>query len=59
MKRTELVRRLRKGGYKIVKGGKHGMAVHPDKPGKIPIPHSSIINDFTAKGILRDAGLPE
>ena len=58
MKRTELVRKLQKGGWKITKGGKHGMAKHPEKPGvKIPIPHGSKIDEFTAKGILRDAGL--
>ena len=57
MQRTLLIKKLMKGGYKIMKGGKHGMAKHPDRPGKIPIPHGSQINDFTAKKILKDAGL--
>lgn len=57
MKRTELIRKLRKGGWKVSAGGKHGMAKHPTKPGKIPIPHGSEINDYTAKSILRSAGL--
>ena len=58
MKRTELERKLKKAGWKIVPGGKHKMAKHPDKPGeKIPIPHGSDINDYTAKGILEDAGV--
>ncbi|MCL2605373.1 MAG: type II toxin-antitoxin system HicA family toxin [Defluviitaleaceae bacterium] len=58
MKRTELMRRLQKGGYKIMAGGKHGMAKHPNKPGeKIPVPNGSKIDDYTAKAILRDAGL--
>ena len=33
IKRRELERKLRKGGWKIHAGGKHGMAKHPDKPG--------------------------
>jgi len=58
MQRTELVRKLRKGGWKIIPGGKHGMATHPNKPGeKITVPNSSKIDDYTAKGILTAAGL--
>jgi len=58
MKRRELERKLRKGGWKIHEGGKHGMAKHPDKPGiKIPVPHGSIINDYTAKEIMNKAGV--
>ena len=58
MQRTELERRLRKGGWKIEPGGKHKMAKHPNRPGeKIPIPNGSKINDYTAKGILEKAGL--
>jgi hypothetical protein len=29
MQRTELLRKLRKGGWKIEPGGKHGMVTHP------------------------------
>jgi len=57
MKRSELVRKLRKDGWIITPGGKHGMALHPTKPGKIPVPNGSNIKDTTAKGILKDAGL--
>jgi predicted RNA binding protein YcfA (HicA-like mRNA interferase family) len=58
MQRTELERRLKRGGWKIISGGKHSMAVHPDRPGeKIPVPNGSQINDYTAKGILKSAGL--
>jgi len=57
MQRTELIRRLKKDGWVVKPGGKHGMATHPRKPGKIPIPNGSQINDYTAKGILRSAGL--
>jgi len=58
MQRSELVRKLKKGGWDIVTGGKHAMAKHPNYPGvKIPIPHGSKIDDYTAKGILTAAGL--
>ena len=57
MRRSELVRKLKKAGYKIEEGGKHGMAIHPDKPGKIPVPHGSKIDYWTGQGILKDAGL--
>jgi len=57
MKRTELVRKLRKGGWIITPGGKHGLALHPLKPGKIPVPNGSIIKDTTARAILKAAGL--
>jgi hypothetical protein len=34
------------------------MAKHPDKPGfKIPIPRHTEINEYTAKQILKEAGL--
>jgi len=58
MQRTELERRLAKGGWVIKSGGKHNYAEHPSKPGvKITVPRGSKINDITAKAILRDAGL--
>ena len=58
IKRSEIVRKLKKAGWKIISGGKHGMAVHPNEPGKrIPIPHGSKIDYWTAKGILQEAGL--
>jgi len=55
MKRSELVRKLRKDGWVISPGGKHGLATHPIKPGKIPVPNGSTIKDTTAKAILKDA----
>ncbi|MCL2604286.1 MAG: type II toxin-antitoxin system HicA family toxin [Defluviitaleaceae bacterium] len=58
MKRTELERRLRRGGWIIESGGKHNKAVHPKKPEKIiPVPRGSNINEYTAREILKDAGL--
>ena len=57
MKRTELIRKLGKAGWKVQKGGKHGMAKHPGRPGeKMPVPHGSDINDYTANEILEKAG---
>ena len=58
MQRTELERRLRKGGWSIYSGGKHNYAKRPDRPGvRIQIPRGSIVKDPTANGILKDAGL--
>jgi len=58
MKRTELERKLRKGGWVIRSGGKHNKAIHPDKPNiTITVPHGSKIKEYTARGILKDAGL--
>jgi len=57
MKRSELVRKLKKDGWVINPGGKHSLATHPTKQGKIPVPNGSKIKDTTAKGILKDAGL--
>jgi len=58
MQRTELERRLKKGGWTIYSGGKHNYAKHPNHPGiRIQIPRGSKVNDLTANGILKDAGL--
>ena len=58
MQRTELERRLRKGGWVIVTGGKHNRTYHPDNPSKWTIvPRGSQVNDITAKQILKFAGL--
>jgi predicted RNA binding protein YcfA (HicA-like mRNA interferase family) len=58
MQRTELERRLVKGGWILKNGGKHNYVVHPSKPGvRITVPRGTKINDVTARGILKDAGL--
>lgn len=58
MKRKDIDKRLRKAGWVILHGGNHDLAVHPKKPGvKIPIPRHTEVNEQTAKGILRLAGL--
>ena len=54
MKRSALIRKLNKGGWKVI----HGMAIHRNHPGiRIPVPHGSKIDYWTAMGILKDAGL--
>ena len=58
MKRKDLDRALKKAGWIITPGGNHDMAKHPQKPGvRIPIPRHSEVNEYTAKGILEQAGL--
>jgi predicted RNA binding protein YcfA (HicA-like mRNA interferase family) len=58
MQRTELERRLKNGGWVLKSGGKHNYVERSDKPGvRITIPRGSRVNDLTAKGILKDAGL--
>ena len=60
MKRSELIRKLRRSGYIIKPGGKHGKAIHPENPAKaIPVPNGSMINDYTAKAILKEAGVEQ
>ena len=56
MQRIELIRRLKKSGWKIKTGDKHCIAEHRYKIGKIPIPKADDINDYTAKGILKVTG---
>lgn len=58
MKRRDIDKALKKAGWKIVPGGNHDLATHPEKPGiKIPLPRHNEVNEYTAKGILEDSGL--
>lgn len=58
MKRRDIDKILKKDGWIITPGGNHDLATHPQKPGiKIPLPKHKEINEYTAKGILDDAGL--
>ena len=60
MKRRDLIKRLQSEGWQITEGGNHSVATHPNNPGmKISIPRHSEINQYTAKGILKDAGIKE
>ncbi|MDO9535329.1 MAG: type II toxin-antitoxin system HicA family toxin [Bacillota bacterium] len=58
MKRRDIDKELKAAGWVITSGRKHDMAKHPDKPGiKIPLPRHKEINEYTAKGIIEEAGL--
>lgn len=57
MKRKDLIKKLENDGWKISHGANHDLAQHQTKKGKIPIPRHGEINEYTAKGILRAAGL--
>jgi len=58
MKRKDIDKALRKAGWVIIHGGNHDLAWHPQKPGvKIPIPRHTEVNEQTARGILKQAGI--
>lgn len=58
MKRRDLIKKLEEAGWSITDGAKHDMAKNPSYPGvKIPVPRHKEIDDYTAKGILKEAGL--
>ena len=57
MHRRRLIQMLEKAGWIIIHGAKHDAAKHPARPGKLIIPREKEINEFTARGILKDAGL--
>lgn len=58
MKRRDLDKALRAAGWTIFSGKGHDMAVNPKKPGvKIPLPRHKEVNENTAQGILKEAGL--
>ena len=58
MKRKDIDKALKKAGWIISHGGNHDLATHPQKPGnKIAVPRHKEIPEYTARGILEDAGL--
>jgi predicted RNA binding protein YcfA (HicA-like mRNA interferase family) len=58
VKRRDLDTLLKKAGWKIISGGTHDLAIHPDKPGiKLTIPRHRELNEYTARGILKDANV--
>ncbi|HPX70672.1 MAG TPA: type II toxin-antitoxin system HicA family toxin [Bacillota bacterium] len=56
MKRRELVKKLEKAGYKLVRIGNHFIY---EKAGcrSVQVPNHRELNERTAKQILKDAGL--
>ena len=58
MKLRALDRALKKAGWHICSGGSHDVARHPAKPGiKLVLPRHAEVNENTARGILKAAGL--
>ena len=57
LSRDRVVRAFQKGGFWIVREGKHiGMS---DGRRKLTIPRHPRINPYTLRGIIRDAGLTD
>jgi len=60
MKRRDIDKALKRAGWTISHGENHALATHPRKPGiKIPISRCKEIPEYTARGILQDAGLEQ
>jgi len=60
MKRQDLVRHLEKHGcYLLREGGKHSVYVNPVNNQTSAVPRHREINDFLARKICRDLGIPE
>ena len=58
MKKRDLEKKLKKVGWQISPGAKHDTAINKDFPSiRLTIPRHTEINEYTAKGILKDAGL--
>lgn len=58
MKRRDIDKKLKDDGRVITSGARHDLATHPDKPGvKIALPKHKEVNEYSAQGILKDAGL--
>lgn len=56
MKQTDLIKILEKNGYHLLRhGGGHDVYANGDKC--IAVPRHREINEITAKGILKEAGL--
>ncbi|MDR2504950.1 MAG: type II toxin-antitoxin system HicA family toxin [Oscillospiraceae bacterium] len=60
MKRKDLDQLLMRAGYIIKPDNPHDKAVHPDKPNhRITIPKHKEVDNYTAKAILKQAGIKE
>ncbi len=55
MKRRDLVRALERAGFRKIRSGKHDIFARGDLI--VPVPRHTEINEHTARGILRDAGI--
>lgn len=60
MKRQELIRHLESHGcYLLREGGKHSIYVNPANDQTSAVPRHREINEFLARKICRDLGVPE
>ena len=60
MKRQALIRHLESHGcYLLREGGKHSIYVNPERNQTSAIPRRREINEFLARKICRDIGVPQ
>ncbi len=60
MKRQALVRHLESHGCNLLReGGKHSVYVNPENNRTSTVPRHREINEFLARKICRDLGVPE
>jgi predicted RNA binding protein YcfA (HicA-like mRNA interferase family) len=60
MKRTDLVKHLEAHGCRLLRDrGKHSVYVNPRNNQTSAVPRHREINDFLARKICRDLGIPE
>lgn len=60
MKRADLIRHLRRHGCSLLReGARHGIFVNSSADRTSSVPRHREINDFTARKICRDLGIPE
>jgi mRNA interferase HicA len=60
MKLVDLIRHLQSNGcYLLREGGRHSVYVNPTNRATSAVPRHREINDFLARKICRDLGIPE
>ncbi|MDR2095228.1 MAG: type II toxin-antitoxin system HicA family toxin [Treponema sp.] len=56
MKRRDLIKKLEAAGYRLVRTGDH--ALYEKKGGRpVQVPNHNEVNEYTAKAILKAAGI--
>ena len=60
MSRQELLKHLKKHGCKLLREGRsHSIWVNPGNQQQASVPRHREINDYTARAICRQLGIPE
>lgn len=60
MKRRDLIKHLKRHGcYLLREGGNHSIYVNPDNNQTSSVPRHREINEFLARRICRDLGIPD